>query len=119
AKLDRLANHDFAVIRLFLTGNHAEERGLADAVRTDDADNAARRQAEFEIVHQQTIAEALAHPLEVDDILAEPLARRNDDLRIARTALGCLLHQLLIGVDTRLGLGLAGAGACRNPLALT
>jgi hypothetical protein len=40
-------------IRLFLTGDHLEQRRLAGAVRTDDADDAARRQLDREILDQQ------------------------------------------------------------------
>ena len=38
---------------------HAEQRGLARAVRPDDADDAAGWQLEFQIVDQQTVAIAL------------------------------------------------------------
>ena len=62
------------------------KRGLAGAVRTDDADDAAGRQLEGEVVDQQVVAEALGQALEVDDVLAEPLGDRNDDLRGLRPA---------------------------------
>src|SRR5579863_2108147 len=80
AEMHRLADLDRAVVRLFLLGDHAEQRGLTGAVRADDADNAARRQAEGKIVDQQIVAEALSQVLEVDDVLPEPLGDRDDDL---------------------------------------
>ena len=60
-------------VGLFLAGDHAEQRGLAGAVRADDADDAAGRQLEGQIVDQQLVAEALRQMLEIDDIVAEPL----------------------------------------------
>jgi hypothetical protein len=50
-----------------LLGDHAKQRGLAGAVRPDDADNAAGRQLESEIVDEQIVAEAFLEMLEVDD----------------------------------------------------
>jgi hypothetical protein len=46
-------------IGLFLAGDHPEQRRLAGAVRADDADNAARRQLERQVVDQQPVAIAL------------------------------------------------------------
>src|ERR1017187_7018922 len=40
-RLHRLADDQLAAIGLLLADDHAEERGLAGAVRTDHADNAA------------------------------------------------------------------------------
>src|SRR5258706_13072816 len=59
AELDRLADLDDAPVGVLLTGDHAKKRGLAGAVRTDDADDTARRQLEGEIVDQQIVAEPL------------------------------------------------------------
>ncbi len=76
-----LADLDGALVGLFLAGDHAEQRGLAGAVRADDADDAAGRQFEGEVVDQQIVAEALGEVVEVDHVLAEPLGHRNGDLR--------------------------------------
>ena len=46
AELHRLADLDRAGVGLVLTGDHAEQRRLAGAVRADDADDAAGRQLE-------------------------------------------------------------------------
>jgi hypothetical protein len=40
--LHRFADLDFAGVRLFLAGDHAEQRRFAGAVRADDADDGAR-----------------------------------------------------------------------------
>ncbi len=88
AELHRLADLDGAGVGLLLAGDHAEQRGLAGAVRADDADDAAGRQIEGEIVDQQIVAVAFLEMLEVDDVLAEPLGHRNGDLR----------HRILLGI---------------------
>src|SRR5690606_28800232 len=49
---------------------------------------------------------------------AEALADRDDDLRVAGTAIGRGLHQFVIGADTGLGLGLAGLRRGGDPLLL-
>src|SRR6185312_6137281 len=87
AKLDRLADPDGTGIRLFLAGDHAEKRRLAGAVGADDADDAAGRQLEGQVLDQQIVAKTLGQAFDLDHHIAEPLAMRNDDLRIARTPL--------------------------------
>ena len=91
--MHRLADLDRAGIRLVLAGDHAEQRGLAGAVRADHADDAAGRQLEGEVVDQQVVAEAFLQAFEIDDILAEPLGDRDDDLRGLRLLLAGLLQQ--------------------------
>src|SRR3954462_11486959 len=96
-----------AGVGLLLRDDRAEQRGLAGPVRADDADDAARRQLEGEIVDQQVAAERLGEPVEIDDVLAEPLGHRDDDLRGLGGLLRGLLHQLLVALITGLGLRLA------------
>ncbi len=116
--MDRLADLDGALVGLLLAGDHAEQRGLAGAVGTDDAHDAARRQLEGEIVDQEIVAEALGQALEVDHVLAEPLRHRDDDLGGLDAAVGGLLQQFLVALIARLGFGLAGARAGRDPFVL-
>src|SRR5580698_8277101 len=77
AEMHRLADLDGAVVGRLLARDHAEQRGLAGAVRPDDADDAARRQLEGEIVDQKVVAEGFVEILEIDDVLAEPLGDRD------------------------------------------
>ncbi len=100
----------------FLAGDHAEQRGLAGAVRPDDTDDAAGRQLEGEIVDQQVVAEALGEAFEVDDILSQPLGDGDNDLRGRCLLLAGLLEQILIALEARLGLGLSRLGRRRDPL---
>src|SRR5258708_14445024 len=118
AELARLADLDGAPVGLLRTSDHAEKRGLAGAVRTDDADDTARRQLEGEIVDQQVVAESLRKLLEIDHVLAEPLRHRDDDLGGGWPLLGGLGKQLIVALVTRLGLGLASARARGDPLLL-
>ena len=88
---------------LVLPGDHAEQRGLAGAVRADDADDAAGRQLEGKVVDQQIVAVAFLEMVEVDDVLAEPLGDRNGDLRhLVDLGVGDL-EQFVIALVTRLG----------------
>ena len=115
--MHRLADLDGAFVGLLLAGDHAEQRGLAGAVRSDDADDAAGRQFEGEVVDQQVVAEAFAQVFEIDHVLAEPLGHRNDDLR-DRVLLGIGdLEQLLVALVARLGFRLPRLRRRRYPLA--
>src|SRR3984957_8507966 len=49
AEMHRIADFDRAAVGLFRPGDHAEQRGLAGAIRPDNADDTARRQLEGEI----------------------------------------------------------------------
>src|SRR6266536_557092 len=60
-KLNRATYPRDATFRLLLADDHAKEGGLAGAVGADDPDDAAARQVEVQILHQQIVAVALAH----------------------------------------------------------
>ena len=118
ADLHRLAQAKRARVRLLLPRDHAEQRGLAGAVGTDDADDAAGRQRERQIVHQQLVAVGLAHAARFDHDVAEPRARRNVDLDLLELLRRVLVEQLLVGVEARLALGLTRARRHADPLEL-
>src|SRR5690606_4346451 len=75
---DRLADLDRAGVRLLLPGDDAEERGLAGAVRADDADDRAARNAEVEPFVEQLVAVRLRQALGLDHLLAEAFERGRD-----------------------------------------
>ena len=61
----------------------------------------------------------MVRPSTVDDIVAQPLARRNDDLRRRRLEpLLIGLDQLVIGLEARLGFGLPRLGRGGDPFLL-
>src|SRR5690606_10817821 len=76
AELHRIAEAQCAAIGLLLPNNHTEERRLARAIRTDDADNAARGQLELEIRDERAAIEALADILGLKHNPAEPRPHR-------------------------------------------
>ena len=76
AELHALADLDRTFVGLLLAGDHAEERGLAGAVRADDADDAARRQLEGQAVDEELVAEGLLEIVELDDVVAQALGDR-------------------------------------------
>ena len=104
---------------LLLAGQHARERRLAGAVRADDADDAAGRQLEGEVVDQKLSVIGLGEMLDVDDDIAEPRAGRDDDLRLAALQPRLVgLQELVIGLDARLRLGAARFRRAAHPFAL-
>ena len=71
---------ELAGVGRLLARDHAEERGLARAVRTDHADDAAGRKRERELLEQQPVAVGLGDVARLDDDVAEPRAGRDVDL---------------------------------------
>src|SRR5258707_6193804 len=118
AQLHGVAEPQRAAIGLLLASDHAEERSFAGTVGPDDADDAARRQAEGEILHQELVAIGLAEVHRIDHEIAETRARGYHDLRGVRRLLPALRHQAVIGLDARLALRLAGARALLDPFQL-
>src|SRR5713101_5299560 len=102
-------------IGLVLADDHLEQGRLAGAVGTDHADDAAGRQVEGEVVDQEPIAEALGDLLRRDDVVAEPRAGGDDDLRLIECRLLLLGHHLLVGRDARLALGAPRMSALAHP----
>jgi hypothetical protein len=107
AQMHRLADGDRPRIGLLLPGDHPEQRRLAGAVRADDADNAARRQLERQIVDQQPVAKPLRGLPPRSPLVAQPLAGGMTICAVRRALRRRPLHQFVIGLDARLGLGLA------------
>ena len=116
--MHRFADLDDAGIGLVLRSDHAEQRSLAGTVRANDANDAARRQFEGEIVDQKIVAEALSQVFEVDDVLSEPLGDRDDDLRGLGLLFAGFLEQLFVALVPRLGFGLPRARRRRDPVLL-
>src|SRR5690606_16491941 len=114
-ELHRVADADLARVRLFRTRQNAEQRRLAGAVRADDADNAARRNRERQILEQHAIAESLRDAVRLDDEIAQPRARRNVDLVRLVARLEFLRRELIETRKTRLGLRAPRAGVRPYP----
>ena len=71
AELHRVADADRAVVGLVLADDHAEQSGLAGAVRADHPDDAAGRQLEGEVVDEERVAEGLREMLRLDHHVAK------------------------------------------------
>src|SRR4029077_10262296 len=91
---------------------------LAGAVRADDADDAAARETERQIVDEQALAIALAQALGRDHQVAEPLARRDIDLVGLVAFLELARGELLVALQGALALGLTRLGVLPHPLEL-
>src|SRR5262249_52175636 len=74
-----------------------------------------RRQSEAQFLDQQSVAEALAHVLRLDNKVAEPRAGRQDDLCRFGSLLAALRDQGLVGRHARLALRLTRPWALPHP----
>src|SRR5262249_53735188 len=97
-----LANYQFASVRLLLAYDHSEQGRLAGAIGADHADDAAARQVEVQILHEQDVAVALADALGADDGAAQGRAGRDlqDQFLLALVVL--LVGELLVGAEAGL-----------------
>src|SRR4029453_6752743 len=103
----RVAEHELAGVWLFLTNEHAEERGLADTVRTDDADYPPPWQREIPPLDTQPAPVAFNQLLRFQHIAAKPWAGRDIDLLEVELAAALSLRpQLFVARQPRSVLGL-------------
>src|SRR2546428_4257115 len=105
-ELDRLADAQRPCVDLLLSSDEPEECGLARAVRADDADDAAAREREAQVIEQELVAVRLADALRFDDDVTEPRSRRDRDLELALAELRVFGEKALVGLDARLALRL-------------
>jgi hypothetical protein len=71
AEVDCVADLDRPVVRLLLTGDQLEQRGLAGAVGADDADDPARWQIEAQVLEQQLVAIGLGQAVRLNNVAAK------------------------------------------------
>ena len=115
-QLDGLAHLDRTGIRLLQAHDGLEQRGLAHAVRADDADDAVARQGERQILDQRAAVEALVEVVHLHDLVTQ--ARRGRDLNFFEVELLVLLglgRHLLVALQTSLVLRLASLCTGANP----
>src|SRR5690606_31143394 len=115
SQLDGLADIDRAGVGLLFTGNHAEQRRLAGAVRADDPDDGTGGDLEAQVVDQQALAVGLADVLEFDDIIAQALGHRYEDFLRFIALLVFVRGKLFEACQARLGLGLPAFGVLSHP----
>src|SRR5450830_1350088 len=111
----RRTQYQLATVRLFATGQHAEQRRLTGAVRADDADDGTGWNLEIELINQQAVAIALAQILELDDFIAQTLGHGNEDFLGFVALLVFVFGQLVKARQTRLALGLTALGVLPHP----
>src|SRR6476659_3332188 len=113
-----MSDDHVACIRLLAAGDHPEQRRLARAVRSDDADDRAGWNLERQIVDQQPVAVSLADVPELDDLVAEPFGDRDEDFLGFIAFLVLVRRQLLEAGDARLALRLPALRVRAHPLEL-
>ena len=117
-QFDGVADADRSCVRLFLAGNHPEERGFPRAVGADDPDNAAGRQLKGHTIDQQLVAVPFGDIFGFNDQIAQARPRRDIQLARAGFALEIFPQQFLVGLDARLGFGMPAFGRHANPFQL-
>src|SRR6185437_2996538 len=117
-ELHRRTDANLPGVGRLCAGEHAKQRGLAGAVRTDDADDRPARDRERQVVYQQPIAEALAQVLDLDHQVAEARAGRDVDLIGLIALLELTRSELLVARQARLALGLPRLGIGAHPFEL-
>src|SRR4051794_39606305 len=117
--LHGLADLQVAAVERLEADDGLEQRGLADAVRPDDADDAIARQGEGEPLDQRAAVEALLQALRLDHLAAE--ARPRGDLDLLEVQLPRALRlrdHLLVPGEAGLRLRLPALGVRPHPVEL-
>ncbi len=109
---------NLAAVRLFLAGDDAKQGGLACAIGSDDADDAAFGKVEADVVVQHPIAIGLAQALCFDHQVAQPGAGWDVDLVGFVAFLEFLGLQLFETLQARLALGVPALGVGAHPFQL-
>ena len=116
--VDGIAMINLTAVGYFNTRQHFKERGLARAVRSDDADNAARRQRKRKIINQQFVTKGLAQVFDFDHLVAKTRSRWNVDLIGFAARLKLLIDEIIKARNTRLAFCLASLGIGAHPFEL-
>ncbi|ELP47394.1 30S ribosomal protein S5 [Mycobacterium avium subsp. paratuberculosis S5] len=116
AELDRFADLDGAAVGLFQPDDGLEQRGLADPVGADDADDAVARQGEGQVLDQGAPVVALVQVFDLDHHVAQPGPDRYLDLlEVELARLLRLGRHLLVALQAGLALGLTRLGPGTHP----
>ena len=114
-----LTQTDRTRVRLFLSGDHAEQRGFTGPVRANNTNDPAWWQFEAEIFHQHLAVIGFAEAFGFDHDTPQARAWRDNDLGscIGLFSLFGFAHQLVIGGNTRLRFRLATPRRGADPFA--
>ena len=119
ADLDGFAHGQLTRGERFQADDRLEQRGLADAVRADHADDAVARQREAQIVDEHAVAEGLVDMLGLQHLRPQTRPRRNLDLgEVELLGVARLLLHLIVAFQTGLVLGLTGLRRGTHPFEL-
>src|SRR5204863_8951623 len=117
-ELHRGTDDDVSRVWLLDAADHLEQRRLAHAVRPDDAEDAAGRDFEREIVDERATAEALGHVPHLDHLVAEARSGRDAQLDRVERFFRALLDELLVAREPRLRARRARLRSLADPLEL-
>ncbi len=111
---------ELAAVGLLGSGDHLEQGGLACAVGADDPHDACGREDEREVFDEELVAEALGEVVGVDDLTTEAAVHGDLELEFVVGSFGRLVlgHELVVGGQAGLALGLAGLGRHAHPFEL-
>ena len=117
-ELDSLSHLECSSVSLLQSHDKAEEGCLTGSVGTDDAHDTVGRKIEVEVAEEHLLAERLLHMLCLDNLVAKARTIGDEYLEFLLALLLLLVEHLLVGVKTRLALGLTGLGSHAHPLKL-
>ena len=110
-----LADFHFAGIGLLFARNHFKQRRFTRAVRTDDADNRARRYFKAQIVNQHFIAKRFGNVHKLNHFITQTLGDRDKNFLSFIAFLVFVVAHFFKTRQTRFGLGLAAFGILAHP----
>ena len=106
AKFHRFTDRDVTAIRGFEPHQDAKQCGFTHAVGTNNANDAAFRHREADVLEQQPITESFSQAADLDHLVSESRARWNVDFVGLVAGLKLLRIEFLKALQSRLVLGL-------------
>ena len=117
-ELDRVAQAQGPGIWFFLAGDHAQQGGLPRAIGPDEAHHRPRRHLEGKVLVQELAVVALGQALRLNDHVAQPRPRREDDPAFAHLLLAIIREEFFVAFYARLRFGVPPLRAQRYPFQL-
>ena len=94
----RFAYFDGTAVRFFFSHDHSEQRGLSDAVGTDNTYDGIFWDLQIEIVNEESIVIAFGYTIELDHFISKSWSGRNNQLQTFFFFLGLLIAKGILGI---------------------
>ena len=116
--IDGITDANVTGIWLILASDHLKQSRLTSTVGANNAHNRTWWDFEAQIIDQQLVTIGFTDAFDLQNQVTQAFASRNHDTTSLILLAPGLVHQIIIGLDTRLALGLPPFSTLPNPVQL-